>query len=161
MKRYSNKELASMNANRFAVNVLREEAKSRDPYHPITKKLRETIAYLHLMEETGIPYSLLSEIFAVWESKKPSKHLWALIVFTEDSFKEPLSLTQRAFVVNSGCRRFYPTDPDNSIFGDCLDGCGKLRLDTCMAAEKGGEQGWQVEGCYLLPADYCFPASFV
>jgi hypothetical protein len=161
MKKYTNKDLSKMNSNRFVVDVLRDEVRGRDAYQPITKKLRESVAYLHLMEETGIPYSLLSEIFTVWESKNPTKHLWALIVFNEKSFTEPLGLIQRAFVVNSKCKRFNPNDPDNSIYGDCLDGCGKLRLDACMAAEKGGKQGWQVEACYLLPADYCFPATFI
>lgn len=160
MKRYTTKELASKNANRFAVDVLRDEAKGRDPYQPVTKKLRESIAYLHIMEETGIPYSLLSEIFTAWEAKNPDRHLWALIVFSGKSFAEPVELLQRAFVVKSDNKRFLPDCHDHSVYGTCLDGSGKMRLDALMAAEKGGKQGWKVEACYLLPADYCFPASF-
>ena len=161
MKRYTNKDLASMNANRFAVDVLREEAKGRDAYQPTTKKLRESIAYLHMMEETGIPYSLLSEIFTVWESKNPEKHLTALIVFTADSFSEPYDLVQRSYVVSSDNKAYRPGMSGISIFGDCLDGrdCG-VRLDAYMASHHGGKDGWKVETCYLLFPNYCFPATF-
>lgn len=161
MKRYSNKELASMNANRFAVDALRDEAKSRDAYQPTTKKLRESIAYLHLMEETGIPYSLLSEIFTVWESKNPSKHLSALIVFTKDSFKAPQSLIQRSYVISSDNDAFRTKATSDSLFGSCLDGFDRgVLLSQYMTSYQGGKDGWKVEACYLLPHDFCFPASF-
>jgi hypothetical protein len=102
----------------------------------------------------------LSDIFIAWEAKKPDRHLWALIVFSEKSLAEPAELLQRTYVVNSGNKRFFPVAADKSLYGDCLDGSGKMRLDACMAAERGGKEGWKVETCYLLPFDFCFPATF-
>lgn len=161
MKRFSNKELKSKNENRFAVDVLRDEAKGRDIYQPTTQKLREAIAYLHLMEETGISYSLLSEIFRVWEASKPTKHLSAVIVFTASSFGQAYGLVHRSYVVSSDNKAYCPGMCSNSIFGDCLDGKDRgVRLDDYMAAHHGGKDGWQVENCYLLPPNFCFPASF-
>ena len=162
MKRYAYKDLSSMNANRFAVDVLRDEAKGRDAYLPTTKKLRESIAYLHMMEETGIPYSLLSQIFTVWESKNPAKHLSALIVFSENSFEEPLSLVQRTYIVSSDNKAFRPGMSSDSIYGDCLDGLDRgVLLSQYMASYHGGKNGWLVETCYLLAPNYSFPAAFV
>lgn len=161
MKRYTNKELASTNANRFAVDVLREEAKGRDVYQPATKKLRESIAYLHIMEETGIPYSLLSQIFRTWEASKPTTHLSAVIVFTADSFEQPFDLIQRSYIISSDNKSYRPGMAGDSIWGDCLDGRVRgVRLESYMASEKGGRDGWKVETCYLLSPDFCFPAVF-
>lgn len=161
MKRYSNKELASLNANRFAVDVLQDEAKGRDVYQPTTKKLKESIAYLHMMEETGIPYSMLSAVFRVWEEKKPSQHLSALIVFTADSFDQPYSLIQRSYIISSHNKAFMPNMASNSIFGDSLDGNDRgVKLSEYMASYNGGKDGWRVETCYLLAPNFCFPACF-
>ena len=161
MRRYSNKELANKNVNRFAVDVLRDEAKGRDVYQPVTQKLRESIAYLHIMEETGIPYSLLHQIFCAWEATKPSRHLSAVIVFTADSFSYPYRIVSRSFVVSSDNKAFQPNTNNTSVFGSCLDGGeSNVRLDAFMASGNGGEAVWKVEACYLLASDYCFPASF-
>lgn len=161
MKRYTNNELASMNPNRFAVDVLREEAKGRDMYQPTTKKLRESIAYLHMMEETGIPFSLLKKIFCVWEAESPSEHLFALIVFTADSFTQPFDRTQRTYIISSDNKAFRPNMSSTSIFGDCVDGLERgVRLSDYMASYQGGKAGWKVETCYLLAPNFCFPATF-
>lgn len=161
MRRYTSKELANLNANRFAVEVLRDEAKGRDVYQPTTKKLRESIAYLHMMEETGISYSLLKQIFRAWEATKPSKHLSAVIVFTADSFDQPYALVQRSYIVSSDNKGFIPGMLSDSIYANCLDGKDRnVLLNAYMAAENGGKDGWQVENCYLLSPDYCFPATF-
>lgn len=168
MKRYSNKELSSMKPNRFAVDVLREEAKGRDPYQPTTKKLRESIAYLHIVEEMGVSYSLLRQIFSAWEKTNPSTHLSALIVFTADSYGSDVNpnmdLIHRSYIVSSDNQAFrlhYTGMTPNTLLGDCLDGQDRgVRLDRLMAAVNGGKDGWQVENCYLLSPNFCFPSTF-
>lgn len=78
-------------------------------------------------------------------------HLVGCIVFTSDSFDAEYSEESRTYVISSGCKAFIPGMGGYSIFGSSLDGSDKcVRLDLYMADERGGEDGWQVERCYLL-----------
>ena len=41
-----------------------------------------------------------------------------------------------------------------SIYASCLDGTDNgVRFDQVMAEERGGENGWNVERCYMMKED--------
>ena len=82
------------------------------------------------------------------------KHLTGCIVFTEDSFKKQYSLESRTYKVSSDNKAFIPGMGGYSIFGSALDGSDPcVRLESYMAAEHGGKDGWKVEYCYLIGED--------
>lgn len=74
-----------------------------------------------------------------------------VIVFTEDSFNKLYSLESRSYVVSSDNKAWIPGMGGYSIFGSALDGTDNgIRLEQYMWAEKGGENGWKVDYCYML-----------
>ena len=96
-------------------------------------------------------YSELEKVFQDHEAEYPKNHLTAHITFTEDSFSEPYSLLSRTYVVSSDNKAFRPNMGGYSIFGSSLDGTDPcVRLERCMAEERGGKDGWKVENCDIL-----------
>ena len=70
--------------------------------------------------------------------------LYAVVVFTEDTFNEPYTETQRSYCFSSSNKAFLPNMNSNSIFGDCLDGTDNgIRLAQYIYI------GWKVDYCYL------------
>ena len=95
-----------------------------------------------------LSYAELCERFREAEAK--GEHLSGLIVFTEDSFSEHYSEESRTYAVSSQNKAFQPGMGGYSIYGSAIDGSDPLtRLEAFMAAERGGEDGWVVETCYL------------
>ena len=95
-----------------------------------------------------LSYVELCERFREAEAK--GEHLSGLIVFTEDSFTEHYSEESRTYAVSSQNKAFQPGMGGYSIYGSAIDGSDPLiRLEAYMAAERGGEDGWVVETCYL------------
>lgn len=79
------------------------------------------------------------------------QHLSAHIVFTEDSFDDLYPIESRTYIISSNNKAYCPNMGGYSIFGSCLDGKDPcVRLDQYMAAEKGGDNGWKIEACYLV-----------
>ena len=96
-------------------------------------------------------YSELTTLFRDHErNATDGTHLSACIVFTEDSFTEPYSLESRTYAVSSNNKAFQPNMGGYSIYGSAIDGSDPMiRLERYMAAEKGGNDGWKVDYCYL------------
>lgn len=98
-------------------------------------------------------YAELRQMFTKHESSRPNTHLTGCIVFTEDSFNRPYSLEARTYVVSSNNKAFQPGMGGYSIFGYALDDSDDgVRLESYMAAEHGGRNGWKVDYCYLKEA---------
>ena len=72
------------------------------------------------------------------------------IVFTEDSFSKYYTEESRTYVVSSRNKAYMPRMGGYSIFASCLDGTDQgLRLEGYMAVERGGNDGWKVDHCYM------------
>ena len=84
--------------------------------------------------------------------KKP---IYGVIVFREDNWPEyEYSLESRSYRVSSDNKAFIPNMGGYSIFASSLDGSDPcVRLETYMAEEHGGENGWEVDYCYLEGED--------
>ena len=107
-----------------------------------------------------ISYNELASIFRARESANADipyaqrKHLTGCIVFTKDSFKKQYSLESRTYEVSSNNKAFIPGKGGYSIFGSALDGSDScVRLESYMADEHGGKNGWKVDYCYLIGED--------
>ena len=98
-----------------------------------------------------ITYAKLREIFYDHEATRPTQHLTAHIVFTEDSFTKAYPLESRTYEISSNNKAFIPGMGGYSIYGSSLDGTDIcVRLERYMAAEHGGKDGWKVDYCYLV-----------
>lgn len=99
-------------------------------------------------QPTEMSYSELSRQFREAESK--GEHLSGLIVFTEDSFTDHYSEESRTYSVSSQNKAFQPGMGGYSIYASAIDGSDPMvRLECYMTAERGGEDGWVVETCFL------------
>ena len=79
-----------------------------------------------------------------------SGHLMGYIVFTEDSFDKPYPVEARTYAVSSNNKAFQPNMGGYSIYASSLDGSDPMvRLEGYMRSEKGGEDGWKIERCYM------------
>ena len=110
---------------------------------PLNRAIRE--------EETvtDMSYKELVELFRKAERERGGKHKTGYIVFSQDSFSKEYSEESRTYVVSSDNKAFQPNMGGYSIFASCLDGSDPLvRLESYMAAERGGADGWKVERCY-------------
>ena len=98
-----------------------------------------------------ISYAEMAAIFRKHEREaSDGTHITGYIVFTEDSFTKPYSLESRTYSVSSDNKAYLPNMGGYSIYGSCIDGTDPLvRLESYMAAEKGGKNGWKVDYCYL------------
>lgn len=86
------------------------------------------------------------------EAETNGQHLTGRITFTEDSFAYPFSEEARTYVVSSQNKAFMPNMGGYSIYGSALDGSDPMvRLERYMAVEHGGENGWEIERCCLMP----------
>ena len=95
-------------------------------------------------------YGELRQRFRDHERSYPRDHLTANIVFTEDGFTTPYSLTERTYTVSSDNKAYQPNKSGYSIYGSCADGTDAMvRLEQYMAAELGGKDGWKVDYCYM------------
>ena len=86
------------------------------------------------------------------EAERNGQHLTGRITFTEDSFSYPFSEEARTYVVSSQNKAFMPNMGGYSIYASALDGSDPMvRLEQYMADERGGENGWKIERCCLMP----------
>lgn len=109
---------------------------------PLNRAIRE--------EDTiqEMSYGEMTELFRTAERNK--KHLTGYVVFSQDSFSEPYPDTARTYMVSSDNKAFQPNMGGYSIFASSIDGSDPMvRLESYMAAEKGGKDGWKVERCYM------------
>ena len=96
-------------------------------------------------------YSTLKALFREHEAGYPPNHLTAHIVFTADSFTKEYPRESRTYVISSYNKVFRPNMSGYSLYGSSLDGTGPyVRLEAYMQEECGGEDGWDVEDCYLV-----------
>ena len=103
---------------------------------------------------TDLSYAELTSRFHDIESRRSGNHLTGYIVFSQDSFSEPYSEESRTYVVSSNNKAFQPNMGGYSIFGSALDGSDtNIRLECYMQAERGGENGWKIERCYLKESE--------
>ena len=99
-------------------------------------------------QPTEMSYGELCRQFREAESR--GEHRSGLIVFTEDSFNEHYSEESRTYSVSSQNKAFQPGMGGYSIYASAIDGSDPMvRLESFMAAERGGEDGWVVETCFL------------
>ena len=103
---------------------------------------------------TDMSYSEMTRKFYEMESSRTGQHLTGYIVFSQESFKEPFSEEARTYVVSSDNKAFIPGMGGYSIYGSALDGSDPcVRLERYMQAEKGGEDGWKIERCYMKESE--------
>lgn len=75
-----------------------------------------------------------------YEDKKP---LYAVVVFSQASFRQRYSLKSRSYRFRSDEKYFVPGMGGNSLFADCLDESEHgVRLDWYL-------RSWKVEYCYM------------
>ena len=96
-----------------------------------------------------ITYEELKKRFRDHEATHPKEPLVGFIVFTEDSFTKHYSLESRTYAVHSNNKAFQSGKVSFGIFAGNLDGTAFVCLDWFMAEERGGEDGWKVDYCYL------------
>lgn len=92
--------------------------------------------------------------FCAAERKK--EHLRGYVVFTADSFTQPYEEKSRTYVIGSNNKAFQSAAMGGySIYGSSLDGTDPcVRLERYMAIEKGGNDGWKIERCYMMSDEY-------
>lgn len=99
-------------------------------------------------------YSEMTAKFYETERSGSGQHLTGYIVFSQDSFKEPYPEEARTYMVSSNNKAFIPGMGGYSIYGSALDGSDPcVRLERYMQAEKGGEDGWKIERCYMKESE--------
>lgn len=103
-----------------------------------------------------LSYFQMAALFRAVESvTNRHVHVEGNIVFTKDSFTKEYTETERTYVTASNNKAFQPNMGGYSIYGSSLDGTDRMiRLERCMRVEKGGENGWEVERCYMPDDDY-------
>lgn len=99
-------------------------------------------------------YSEMTAKFYEMERSGSGQHLTGYIVFSQDSFKDSYPEEARTYVVSSNNKAFIPGMGGYSIYGSSLDGSDPcVRLERYMQAEKGGENGWKIERCYMKESE--------
>lgn len=100
-------------------------------------------------QDVDLSYSEMVSRFRDAE-RNGKEHLSGYIVFSPDSFTKPYSVEERTYIVSSNNKAFQPGMGGYSIYGSSLDGSDVCcRLDGYMANERGGENGWKIERCYM------------
>ena len=113
--------------------------------------LKPNRALRELGKRVETTYREMTSRFYEQENKKENKHLQGQILFTEDSFTQPYSEAARTYWVSSDNKAFIPGMGGYSIYGSSLDDSDIcVRLEAYMAAERGGEKGWNIERCYMV-----------
>ncbi len=98
-------------------------------------------------------YKQLYKLFSQQEREHPETHLTACVTFSSfgPANRKEYSWDGRTYEISSNNKAFQPNKGGYSIFGSCLDGSDQcVRLDRYMREEKGGENGWVVEDCFLV-----------
>lgn len=108
---------------------------------------------LPMYRKTVLSYAALVELFRSHEKNLPEHHLIAYICFSSDSFTRVYSERERTYVVSSNNKAFQPGKGGYSIFATDLCDTECIRLERHMAVEHGGEDGWQIEECYILETE--------
>ncbi len=83
-------------------------------------------------------------------AERQNQHLTGYIVISQASFEEKYSLESRTYVVSSDNKAYQPNKGGYSIFAVALDGSDAgVRLEQYLSSEYGGQDGWQIERCYM------------
>ncbi len=99
---------------------------------------------------TKMSYATLKSVFCRYEEGYPQRHLTAYIVFKRDNCDRLYSLKSRTYEVSSGNKAFQPNDCGYSILGTNLNMTDRdVRLEAYMADELGGDNGWEIDYCYI------------
>jgi hypothetical protein len=102
--------------------------------------------------EVDMTYAQMTKYFRTAERAK--QHLSGYIVFSQASFEQEYSLESRTYQVSSNNKAFQPNMGGYSIYASSLDGTDPcVRLERYMAAESGGQNGWEIERCYMMSDD--------
>lgn len=113
--------------------------------------LQENRALRTADQRKEMTYGQLVSAFYEQESKKDDKHLLGHVIFSQDSFTRPYSEATRTYIISSNNKAFIQGMGGYSIYASSLDGSDPcVRLEGYMAAEKGGNDGWKIERCYLI-----------
>ena len=97
-------------------------------------------------------YQKMRSYFRAAERK--NQHLTGYIVISQASFEETYSLESRTYVVSSDNKAYQPNMGGYSIFAVALDGSDNgVRLEQYLSSEYGGQDGWQIERCYMTADD--------
>ena len=97
-------------------------------------------------------YQKMRSYFRAAERK--NQHLTGYIVISQASFEETYSLESRTYVVSSDNKAYQPNMGGYSIFAVALDGSDNgVRLEQYLSSEYGGQDGWQIERCYMAADD--------
>ena len=100
-------------------------------------------------EFIDVPYAEMVKQFREAE-RNGTEHLQGYVVITEDSFSESYSEVARTYVVSSNNKAFIPGMGGYSIYASSLDGTDPMvRLEGYLRDERGGENGWKIERCYM------------
>lgn len=95
-------------------------------------------------------YAELKEAFRAIERSGTNRHLNGRVVISQDSFTKPYSLESRTYLISSDNKAFQPNMGGYSIYATSLDGSDpNVRLESYLADERGGKDGWKIEKCYL------------
>ena len=87
-------------------------------------------------------------------AERHNQHLTGYIVISQASFEETYSLESRTYVVSSDNKAYQPNMGGYSIFAVALDGSDNgVRLEQYLSSEYGGQDGWQIERCYMAADD--------
>lgn len=93
-------------------------------------------------------YGEMANLFR--EKERSGQSITGYITFTEDSFDMQYREEARTYVVGSNNKAFQPNMLGYSIYGSAIDDSDRMvRLEGYMRDEKGGEDGWQIEACYV------------
>lgn len=100
--------------------------------------------------EVEMSYSELAARFREAERRGDGTHVTGYIVITEDCFNESYPVEARTYEVSSDNKAFQPNMGGYSIYASAADGSDPMvRLEHYLAVEKGGENGWKIERCYM------------
>lgn len=123
--------------------IVLPDSTMKDVAWEVTKALR-----FKRLNENGGPKKMSFHDFtmAMMAAHKSGKDVSGVIVFTEDSFDKPFTVTERSYRVESWAKYFDPDKCGTSLFGDCLDETDEgVRLDHLM------HSGWTPDYCYIEP----------
>ena len=83
-------------------------------------------------------------------AERQHQHLTGYIVMSPASFGKEYPLESRTYVVSSDNKAYQPNKGGYSIFAVALDGSDAgVRLEQYLSSEYGGQDGWQIERCYM------------
>lgn len=99
----------------------------------------------------SMAYSDLRKIFCTYEREHPKETpLTGYVLITQNSFTEAYSENERTYRFSSRSKAYMPNMCGYSIYANSVDGSDLgVRLEQYLAAERGGEDGWQIEKCWI------------